>query len=375
MVAEVWNDPLTPVSPSYSIFCFSDAILLNLSTSERMRLCEIAERINCSLDGDGSIEIDGVATVEEAVAGKLTFLSNTKYLGKLKHTKASAVIVSNDFPSSLISKLRTDNPYLAFARSIDLFFSPPLPRPGIHATAVISKSAYIGRNSRIGPYCFIDEDVVIGDQAVLHSHVVIYRGVEIGNHFYCHSHVNIREFTRIGHRVILQNGVTLGADGFGFAKRDDQSYEKITQSGHVVIGDDVEVQAGATVDRAAIGETRIEKGVKIDNLVQVGHGSKVGENTLLCSQVGLAGSTNVGKNVILTGQVGVAGHCEIGDNVIATAQSGIPSDVPAGMMVSGYPAIENKNWLKSSVIFAKLPELHKTILRIQKDLAELKKRD
>ncbi len=187
---------MTPVSPSYSIFCFSDAILLNLSTSERMRLSEIAERINCSLDGDGSIEIDGVATVEEAVAGKLTFLSNTKYLGKLKHTKASAVIVSNDFPSSLISKLRTDNPYLAFARSIDLFFSPPLPRPGIHATAVISKSARIGRNSRIGPYCFIDEDVVIGDHAVLHSHVVIYRGVEIGNYFHCHSHVNIREFTQ-----------------------------------------------------------------------------------------------------------------------------------------------------------------------------------
>jgi UDP-3-O-[3-hydroxymyristoyl] glucosamine N-acyltransferase len=340
-----------------------------------MHLREIAERINCRLDGDGSIEIDGVATLEEAVAGNLTFLSNTKYLGKLKSTNASAVIVSNDFPSSSISKLRTDNPYLAFARSIDLFFSPPIPPPGIHPTAVISKSARIGLDPRIGPFCFIDEEVFIGDHALLHSHVVVYRGVEIGNHFRGHSHVSIREFTKIGDRVILQNGVILGADGFGFAKRNDQSYQKITQSGRVVIGDDVEIQAGATVDRAAIGETRIEKGVKIDNLVQVGHGSKVGENTLLCSQVGLAGSTVVGKNVILTGQVGVAGHCQIGDDVIATAQSGIPSDVPAGMMVSGYPAIENKNWLKSSVIFAKLPELHKTILRIQKDLAELKNRD
>ncbi|MFN8008692.1 MAG: UDP-3-O-(3-hydroxymyristoyl)glucosamine N-acyltransferase [Terriglobia bacterium] len=340
-----------------------------------MRLGEIAERTNCSLDGDGSLEIDGVATLEDALPGKLSFLSNVKYQGKLKQTRASAVIVSKDFDSSLsISKLRTDNPYLAFARSIDLFYSPPRQRQGIHPTAIIAKSARIGLNPSIGPYCFLDEEVTLGDHAILHSHVVIYRGAEIGNQFLCHSQVSIREYTKIGNRVILQNHVTLGADGFGFAKGGGESYQKITQSGRVVIGDDVEVQAGATIDRAAIGETRIENGVKIDNLVQVGHGSRVGENTLLCSQVGLAGSTIVGRNVILTGQVGVAGHCHVGDGVIATAQTGIPSDVPAGTMVSGYPAIENKNWLKSSVLFAKLPELHKTLTQIQKDLATLKNR-
>jgi UDP-3-O-[3-hydroxymyristoyl] glucosamine N-acyltransferase len=340
-----------------------------------MRLSEIAERLNCTLDGDGSTDINGVATIEDAVPGQLTFLSNPKYQKKLKSTRASAVIVPTDFPKLNVSTLRTANPYLTFARSIDLFVIPLRPRPGIHPTAVISKSARIGLNPSVGPYCFIDEDVVIGDQAVLHSHVVVYRGVEIGQHFLAHSHVSIREFCKIGNRVVLQNGVVVGADGFGFAKRADLAYEKITQSGRVVIEDDVEIQACATIDRAAIGETRIAKGVKIDNLVQVGHGSTVGENTLLCSQVGLSGSTAVGKNVILTGQVGVAGHCHIGDNVIATAQSGIPSDVPAGKMVSGYPAIENKVWLKSSILFAKLPELHKIILRLQKELTELKNRN
>jgi UDP-3-O-[3-hydroxymyristoyl] glucosamine N-acyltransferase len=192
---------------------------------------------------------------------------------------------------------------------------------------------------------------------VLLAHVVIYRGVKIGNNFFAHAHAVVREYCRVGNDVILQNGAVVGADGFGFAKDDSGKWHKIVQSGPAVIEDNVEVQANACVDRASVGETRIGRGTKIDNLVQVGHSSKVGEDTLLCAQVGLAGSTDVGSRVILAGQVGVAGHCKIGDGAIATAQSGIPNDVPAGGTVSGYPAIDNKLWLKCSAIFKKLPDI------------------
>jgi UDP-3-O-[3-hydroxymyristoyl] glucosamine N-acyltransferase len=329
-----------------------------------VKLSEIAERLNCELDGDGSLEITGVASLDAAVSGELTFLSNPKYTNKLKVTKASAVIVSKGVPAHL-SMLRSDNPYLAFAKSIELFYSSPGPKVEVHPTAVISRSAQIGKSPSIGAYVFIDDDVTIGDHVTLFPHVTLYRGVKIGNNFVAHTHVSIREHCEIGNNVILQNGVVIGADGFGFAKREDASYYKIRQAGKVVLEDNVEVQANSTIDRAAIGETRISRGAKIDNLVQVGHGSRVGENSLLCSQVGLAGSTWIGNNVILTGQVGVAGHCRIGDNVIATAQSGIPSDVAAGAIVSGYPAVDNKLWLKCSAIFCKLPEINKTIKEIQ----------
>ncbi len=332
-----------------------------------MKLAEIAERIDCDLHGDGSIEINRIVAIEEAMPGDLTFLSNQKYQTKVKSTKASAIIISSQAPSLQISSLRTENPYLAFARCVDLFYTPPKPNPGIHPMAIVARTATIGRNPSIGPFSFIDDDVVIGENAVIHSHVVIYRGARIGNDFLAHSHVSIREFTEIRNRVTLQNGAVIGSDGFGFAK-DGSLYHKITQSGRVVIEDDVEIQANSTIDRAAIGETRIRKGAKIDNLVQVGHGSRVGENSLLCSQVGLAGSTEVGNNVILTGQVGVAGHCKIGDGVIATAQTGIPSNILPGTVVSGYPAIDNRLWLKCSILFSKLPEINKSLNLIKRQI-------
>jgi UDP-3-O-[3-hydroxymyristoyl] glucosamine N-acyltransferase len=336
-----------------------------------MKLSEIAKRLDCELRGDGSIEINRVVGIEEAGLGDLTFLSNPKYSDKLKSTKASAIIISTQAPPLGISTLRTLNPYLAFAKAIELFYSPPRPVRRIHPTAVISSSAQIGSNSSIGAFVFIDDEVVIGDNATLFPHVVLYRGVKIGSGFVAHSHVSVREYCEIGNNVILQNGVVIGADGFGFAKRDDSSYHKIMQSGRVILEDEVEVQANSTIDRSALGETRICRGSKIDNLVQVGHGSRVGENTLLCSQVGLAGSTQVGKNVILTGQVGVAGHCKIGDNVVATAQSGIPSDIESGKIVSGYPAIENKLWLRCSVLFSKLPEFSKSLKDLQQKVDKL----
>ena len=336
-----------------------------------MKLAEIARKMQCELHGDGEQEISRVVGIEEAEPGDLTFLSNPKYLPKLKTTRASAIILSKDAPVIPISTLRSVNPYLTFAKSIELFYSPPRPGRGIHPTAIIAPSAKIGTNSSIGPYVVIGEGVSIGNNCTLHPHVVISDGASIGDNFIAHSSVSVREHCEIGNSVILQDGVVIGADGFGFAKMGDGSYYKITQSGRVVLEDDVEVQANATIDRAAIGETRIRKGAKVDNLVQVGHGSKVGVNTLLCAQVGLAGSTDVGDNVILTGQVGVAGHCRIGDGVIATAQSGIPSDVEAGKLVSGYPAIDNKLWLKSSVLFSKLPEINKRIRELEQKIEKL----
>ena len=336
-----------------------------------MKLSEIARKLECELDGDGSIEIHRVVGIEEANSGDLTFLSNPKYSTKLRKTKASAIIISKQAPPLEIGTLRTENPYLAFAKAIELFYNQPQPTRGIHPTAIISPSARIGSNPSIGAFVFIDDEVVIGDNATLFPHVVLYRGVKIGSGFVAHSHVSVREYCEIGNNVILQNGVVIGADGFGFAKRDDLSYHKIMQSGRVVLEDEVEVQANSTIDRSAVGETRICRGSKIDNLVQVGHGSRVGENTLLCSQVGLAGSTQVGKNVILTGQVGVAGHCKIGDNVVATAQSGIPSDIESGKIVSGYPAIENKLWLRCSVLFSKLPEFSKSLKDLQQKVDKL----
>lgn len=336
-----------------------------------MKLQAIADQLGCQLVGDGSINIQRLIGLDDAGPGDLTFLSNPKYQSRLRSTRASAIIVSNVAPQVEIPTLRTIDPYLTFARAVDLFYSVPEPPPGIHSTAVIANSVRVGKNPRIGPFCFIDEGVELGDNAVLYSHVSIYRGVHTGCDFVAHSHVSVREYSEIGDRVRLQNGVVIGADGFGFAKRGDGSYQKITQSGRVVLEDDVEVQANATIDRAAIGETRIRRGAKIDNLVQVGHGSLVGKNSLLCAQVGLAGSTKVGNDVILTGQVGVAGHCSVGDNVVATAQTGIPSDVEAGKIVSGYPAMDNKRWLKCSILFSKLPEINRTVHRLQQTLDSL----
>ena len=325
-----------------------------------MKLSQIATQLGARLDGEDA-EITGVAGIEEAGPQQITFIANPKYASAVKTTKASAVIVSDDFPAAPLTTLRSSNPYLTFARALALFYQPPRYAPGIHATSQIHPSAQIGANASIAAYVVIDEGVVIGENCVMLPHVVIYRGARIGNNFFAHAHSVVREFCQLGDNVVLQNGVVIGADGFGFAKDENHHWQKIVQSGPAILGDSVEVQANACVDRASIGATRIGSGTKIDNLVQVGHGCSVGEDTLLCAQVGLAGSTEVGNKVILAGQVGVAGHCKIGDGAIATAQSGIPNDVAPGTVVSGYPAIENRHWLRAVAIFNKLPELAKTI--------------
>jgi UDP-3-O-[3-hydroxymyristoyl] glucosamine N-acyltransferase len=329
-----------------------------------MRLGQIASALGATLEnGSPDTEITGVAGIEEAGSGQLTFLANRKYAAAARTTKASAMLVAEDFDSASTALLRSRNPYLDFARAIELFYRPPRYPVGVHSTAVIDDSARIGKGASIGPYVVVEEDVVIGKNCVLRPHVVIYRGARIGDYFFAHAHAVVRERCRIGNNVVLQNGAIIGADGFGFAKEESGRWRKIVQSGPAVLEDDIEVQANACVDRASIGETRIERGARIDNLVQVGHGSRVGQNTLLCAQVGLAGSTDVGNNVILAGQVGVAGHCKIGDGAVATAQSGIPNDVPAGRVVSGYPAIDNKLWLRCVAAFTRLPELARALRR------------
>lgn len=338
-----------------------------------MRLEEIARRLGARLDAYSEAQrgakITGIVGIETAAAGHLTFIANPKYAAAAKTTRASAVLVSEDFPglpTESTAALRIKNPYLAFAKAIEFFYQAPQYAPGVHPTAVVDASAKIGRNAHLGPYVVVGADVTIGDDAVLLAHTVIYTGARIGHRFFAHAHAVVREHCRVGDGVILQNGAIIGADGYGFAKDDQGVWYKIVQSGVAVLEDKVEVQANACIDRASIGETRIGEDTKVDNLVQVGHGSSVGQHTMLCAQVGLAGSTEVGSDVILAGQVGVAGHCRIGDKVVATAQSGIPNDVEAGKMVSGYPAVDNKQWLRSVAVFNKLPELAKAVREAKK---------
>jgi UDP-3-O-[3-hydroxymyristoyl] glucosamine N-acyltransferase len=343
-----------------------------------MKLGELAARLGCKLEGDAQVEILGAEGLESAKPGDVSFLSNPRYGRELSTTRASAVLVTDkviikrDEKMPPLAALRSENPYLDFARTIEFFHAAQEYAPGIHPTAVIAKSARIGEGSRVGPYCFIDEGVEIGRRAVLHSLVTLYRNVKIGDDFLAHSQTVVREDCRVGNRVILQNGVVIGGDGFGFAKRADGSWHKIQQHAAVVIEDDVEIQSNSCIDRATVGETRIRRGAKIDDLVLVGHACEVGEDTILCGQVGLAGSTRVGNRCILAGQVGAAGHLEIGDGAIISSQSGVPTDVQPGAMMSGYPAMENKLWLKVMAALKRLPGLQKTVRELAAEMARIK---
>jgi UDP-3-O-[3-hydroxymyristoyl] glucosamine N-acyltransferase len=327
-----------------------------------MKLSAIASALDARLEnGLPDTEITGLNGIEQASPGELSFVSNPKYSAAARSTKASAVIVSEDFPAIPAAMLRAKDPYLAFAHALELFHKPLRYAAGVHPTAIVHPTAKIGRGAHIGPYAVVYEHVEIGADAVLLAHVIIYRGVTIGDNFFAHAHSVVRENCRIGNNVLLQNGVVIGADGFGFAKTHDGHWHKIPQPAAVVIEDDVEVQANSCIDRASVGQTRIGRGVKIDNLVQVGHGSQVGEDALLCSQVGLGGSSEIGKRVILTGQVGVVGHCKVGDAAIVTPQSGVANDIPAGALMSGAPAVDHKLWLKYSALLPKLPEIARAV--------------
>ncbi len=336
-----------------------------------MKLSKLAQELSCRLEGRTDVEVSGVAGIEHAGPGQITFLANRKYFALLKTTRALAVLLEENVAIERASSqpplaaLRSANPYLAFAHALELFYQAPKYAAGIHPTAVIAKTAKIAEGAHIGPYCYVDEEAEIGRNAVLHSFVTIYRGAKIGDDFVAHAHSVVREHCRIGNRVILQNGAIIGGDGFGFAKQQDGTWYKMAQSGPAVLEDDVEVQSNACVDRATVGETRIGHGSKLDDLVLVGHASRVGADTLLCGQVGLAGSTKIGDACILAGQVGTAGHLTVGDGTVITAQSGVPNDVPEHGFYSGYPAVENRQWLKMMAALQQLPELQKRVRELE----------
>jgi UDP-3-O-[3-hydroxymyristoyl] glucosamine N-acyltransferase len=339
-----------------------------------MKLSDLAAALQVELRGDGAIEITGVAGMEQAGPAQLTFLANPKYAHKVRSTRAGAVLVRQPLDGLGAAQLISANPYLDFARALALFYQPPRPAPGVHPSASVAASAEIGANASIGAFAVVGERARIGRNAVLRPHVVVYEGATIGHDFYAHSHAVVREFCRVGDRVTLQNGVVVGGDGFGFAKRADGTHAKIVQSGVTVIEDDVEIQTLTSVDRATFGETRVRRGAKIDSLVQIGHACVVGEDNIICAQTGLAGSSVLEKNVLLAGQVGISGHLTIHDNAVIYAQSGIGGDVAAGAVMSGSPAFDAREWLRAITAFPKLPEILKRMRQLESRLAELEGR-
>jgi UDP-3-O-[3-hydroxymyristoyl] glucosamine N-acyltransferase len=334
-----------------------------------MKLSEIAARTGCRMAASEDLEIRRLAGIEEAEPGDLTFVANRKYIKHIRDTRASAIILAEEMPEVTIPSLRCPDPYLAFALALELFHHPLPPEPGIHPTAVIAPDAQIGPNASIGPFAVVGSGCRLGADVVIYPHVVLYPGITVGDHVILHARAVIREGCRLGDRVIIQNGAVIGSDGFGFAPRRDGTYYKIAQSGGVLIEDDVEVGANAAIDRAAVGDTVIRRGSKIDNLVQIGHGSQVGEHCVLAAQTGLAGSTRLGRGVRAGGQVGFAGHLEVGDGATFTAQTGVPHDVPAGALMSGYPAVENAVWLRCMASLLKLPDLLRRVRELEKKLA------
>lgn len=339
-----------------------------------MKLKDLADRLECRLEGDGEIEIRRVNGIDDAVQGDVTFFANRKYAADLHATRASAVILSDNADVAPCAMLRCANPYLIFARAVEIFAPASAVPVGVHRLADVSASASIASDASIGPFVSIGADVRIGARTIVHPHVTIGPAARIGDDCVIHARVSIRERVTIGDRVIVQDGAVLGSDGFGFARRADGTHHKIPQIGGLVIEDDVEIGANTAIDRPAVGDTRIGAGTKIDNLVQIAHGVKIGRDVLLAAQVGIAGSTTIEDRVTLAGQVGVAGHLTLGKGVVATAQSGIPKSVDAGALISGYPAIDNKEWLKASAVFRRLPELRKILSDLQRRLEALEQR-
>jgi UDP-3-O-[3-hydroxymyristoyl] glucosamine N-acyltransferase len=341
--------------------------------SPALTLQQLADRLGCQLEGDGAIEVVRVASIEAAGPGDVTFFVNRRYSSALRVTRASAVILDDKEPPAPCAMLRTPHPYLAFAEALRLF-NPTVPPPaGVSPQAYVASDVQCGEGVSIGPFVSIADGVTIGARTIIHPHVAIGREATIGEDCVIHSHVAIRERVALGRRVVVQNGAVIGSDGFGFASTPEGQHHKIPQVGRVVIEDDVEIGANSAIDRPSVGETRVCAGTKIDNLVQVAHGVTIGRDALLAAQVGIAGSTKIGDHVTLAGQVGVAGHLTIGDRVIATAQSGIPNSVEPGSFISGYPAIENRDWLKASAVFRKLPEVKKQVDQLRRQVEDLER--
>jgi UDP-3-O-[3-hydroxymyristoyl] glucosamine N-acyltransferase len=338
-----------------------------------MKLSEIVEKLGGSLDGDGEIEITAVAGLGEGRKGDISFLSNPKYAAMVASTKASAVIVPNDWARPVKCALvRVENSDQVFAQVAELFYeTPPAPVAGVHPSAVVAESAQLGENVSIGANCTVEEGVVIGPNTAVSPNCHIGYKTLIGESCFLHPLVSIREFTEIGDRVILHNGAVIGSDGFGYAVQEDGSRTKIPQIGKVVIEDDVEIGANTAIDRARFGKTRIGKGTKIDNLVQVAHNVVIGDHSVLCGQAGISGSTTIGSRVILAGQAGLAGHLEVGDGCIIGAQAGVMKDVPPKDFVIGSPAMTHLQAKKLIANTITLPKLREKVKQLEEKVGQL----
>jgi len=335
---------------------------------------ELARRLECRLDGDGRApltEVTRVAALDEAGPGDLTFLANSKYTARLASTRASAVLADDSVTGAPCPVLRTKHVYLALARAITVLTPAARPAPGISALAAVDPTADIGPDVSIAPFVTVGAGARIGARAILESHVVIGAGVAMGADCHIHPHVVLRDHVEIGQRVVLQSGVVIGSDGFGFARRPDGGHEKIPQVARVVIEDDVEIGANSTVDRPAVGETRISAGTKIDNLVMVAHGVKIGRDSLLAAQVGIAGSTILEDRVTMAGQSGAIGHVRLGAGAIVGAKSAVTKDVAAGEHVAGVPAGDVAEWRESAVLVRRLPEFRETLSKLETRLRAL----
>lgn len=336
-------------------------------------LKELAEYLGGELIGDGDAVITGVAGLDEAAPGHISFLANPKYASKVATTRATAVILPQGAEAPGINAIIIKNPYLAFAKIVTLFYVSPMKPRGVMEGAFVGNGVVLGEYVTIFPGAFIGDNAKIGNRTVLHPGAAVYEGAEVGDDVVLHANVSIRERCKVGNRVTIHNGTVVGSDGFGYAF-DGRGHFKIPQVGIVVVEDDVEIGANAAIDRAAMGATLIRKGTKIDNLVQIGHNCVIGEHCVIVSQVGISGSTKLGDYVTLGGQVGVTGHIEIGAKVMVGAQSGVHNSIPAGQILSGSPAIPHKQWLRMSAVLPKVPEMRKEMASLEKRLADLEAR-
>ena len=341
-----------------------------------MKLSELAAQTGARCaSSDAEIEIEGAAGLDQAGLGQVTFLSNPRYASRVNTTAASAIYVEENAEVTRddLALLRAKDPYLAFTRALILFHPAAAFAPAIHPSAVIDPTANVAHDVFVGAHVVVGPEAIIGNRVQIHPNVTIAGNVTIGSDSVIHSGVAIREHSILGRRVIVHNNAVIGSDGFGFAKDEARRWLKIPQTGRVVIEDDVEIGAGTTIDRASTGETRIKRGAKLDNLIQIGHSCAVGEDALLCAQVGMAGSSLVGNRVILTGQVGIGGHITVGDDAILYPQSGVPNDVAAGQVLVGTPAFEVSAFWRAIAVFKKLGDIPKRIRALEKRLDEIEK--
>lgn len=336
---------------------------------------ELARRLGGSVEGDGSLEIRGMAALDEAVEGDLSFLSNPRYAAMVRTTLASAVLVNEGWQGeSRAALIRVKNADAAFAQAAVWLARPAIQfTPGIHPTAVIAEGVRLGRDAHIGPHCVIEAGSRIGDRTVLVAGCYVGHHCEVGADCRFYPMVSLREYTRVGNRVIVHNGAVIGSDGFGYVK-DAGHWKKVPQVGVVEVGDDVEIGANTTIDRARFGVTRIGNGAKIDNLVQVAHNVTIGADTAIAAQVGIAGSSHVGARVQMGGQAGMAGHLRIGDDAVVGGQAGVLKDVPPATFVSGYPAMPHDEARKAHAHMMRLPELKKRVGDIDQRLKALEKK-